>query len=221
MEAIKRWIFRRKYSLGLCIFFLLWYGFQLLVFHSYNQQTADWLFFMERPPDHISPGLAFAPISHNFEGYQHISANVFLLFVIGGIIEPYLSNEHSYFTEKTILVIVLGIGYFGTYYVNFYLEAWTYGGASGGIFALLIYGGIYLRGVIYNQLMWIMDSNVSMRRTDNLKELIPLIIPLLLLSILFVEITSVQNAGHIVGFIFGFCYFIIEYLLIKLKVNIG
>lgn len=111
MQAVSTWICRRPWTLGLAVFFLTWYGLQLGVFHFVGENTARWWFYFEKPPNAISPGMLFAPLSHDMYGLGHITSNVVLLLIVGGVAEPYIGRGR-------ILVTVIGLGYLGTYLAN-------------------------------------------------------------------------------------------------------
>lgn len=138
MEELRRWLGRRKATFGLAIFFCSWYAMQLLVFQWMGQEFAHWLFYFEQPPEHISPGIVVAPISHDFSTLTHISGNLFFLLVAGGFIEPYIG-------ARKVVVIVLGLGALSIGLANstaVFHQLWIVAGASGGVLALWAYAGI-------------------------------------------------------------------------------
>jgi len=141
VQPVKEWGQRRAATIGLAVFFIGWYGLELAVFHGAGEHAARWWFYFEKPPNHISPGILTASLSHDLYSVTHIGTNVALLFVVGALAEPYIGKER-------LLVAVIGIGYIGTYLANvtaLYHRMWIVAGASGGILALVAYTGLRLR----------------------------------------------------------------------------
>ncbi|WP_435093386.1 hypothetical protein [Halorubrum sp. N11] len=141
MDDIIEWVQRRRLTLSIIVFFLAWYGLQLSVSHLLGANTARWWFYLQKPPNIVSPGILFASISHDMSTLTHISSNILFLFVAGGIAEPY-------FDKKDIIYTVFFLGYLGTYLSNmtaFIHQFWIFAGASGGILAFWAYAGLKLR----------------------------------------------------------------------------
>ena len=199
MDWAEDWIRRRSVTLGLAVFFVSWYLLQLSVLHVFGGDVARWWFYFERPPDTVSPGLVFGPISHDMWSLTHISANVGLLLVAGGFAEPYIG-------KKKILVILFGLGYLGTYLTN--LTAlihlrWMIAGASGGILALWVYAGLRLRHKAYRFRDGIGWS------TKGLETYTAVVLLLGIFPFLFHELflQVPPHSGHLIGLATGCMYF--------------
>jgi hypothetical protein len=111
MGEVLGWIRRRRLTLSLIVFFLGWYGLQLSVLTIFGEDVAQWWFYFGKPPDTLSPGIIFGPISHDMSNLTHIGGNIFFLFIAGGFAEPYIDG-------KKILYVVFGLGYLGTAVLN-------------------------------------------------------------------------------------------------------
>lgn len=138
MEEMRRWIGRRKMTIGLAIFFCSWYILQLIVFQRMGEEFAYWLFYLEQPPKHVSPGILLAPLSHDFSTWTHISGNLFFLLIAGGFIEPFIGG-------RKVAEIVLGLGALSIGLANstaVFHQLWIIAGASGGVLALWAYAGM-------------------------------------------------------------------------------
>lgn len=138
MVNLTDWVERRKITFGLSVFFILWYVLQLVIFNWMGESFAHWLFYFEKPPNHVSPGNVLAPISHDFSTLTHIGGNLPLLFVAGGFIEPYIGG-------KKLAAIVIGASTFSIWFANgvaIFVELWILAGASGGVLALWAYAGL-------------------------------------------------------------------------------
>lgn len=111
---------------------------QLVVFHRMREQFAHWLFHFKQPPEHVSPGILLAPISHDFSTLTHISGNLIFLLIAGGLIEPYIGG-------RKVALVVLGLGTLSIWLANstaVFHQLWIIAGASGGVLALWAYTGI-------------------------------------------------------------------------------
>lgn len=204
-----QWIKSRQLTLSLVVFFIGWYVLQLIVAGIFGSGTAQWLFYFEQPPDSVSPGALFGPISHDIPTISHIGGNIVFLFIAGGVAEPYIG-------KRKILYTVFGLGYLGTYLANltaFIHQLWITVGASGGILALWSYVGLTLRHKV--------NLFPEFKRSTHVKQIIEQITLILIifgtLAIFLVEaILSAQfHSGHVIGLLLGCVYFGYEYCFKK------
>lgn len=202
-NQIWKWVCRRPCTLGLAVFFLAWYLLQLGVFHLVGENVARWWFYLEPPPNTVSPGILFAPLSHDFNNLTHIGSNVFLLLVVGGASEPYIGKDR-------IMVTVIGLGYLGTYLANCTIilhKIWIVAGASGGILALGAYTGLRLRHHSYeNALAGLTWSWQGVETIVWLSLLVGIPIFLIHQTVLIAQ----PHSGHVIGLILGCLYYGIE-----------
>lgn len=141
MDKVWEWVRRRPLTLGLIIFFAGWYVLQLSVFNFFGVDVARFWFYFEKPPNAVSPGIIFGPISHDMSTLTHIGGNIVFLLIAGGFAEPYIG-------QKNIFYMVFGLGYLGTYLANITAaihQSWIIAGASGGVLALWAYSGLKMR----------------------------------------------------------------------------
>lgn len=199
MEEVLGWVRRRWLTLDLIVFFVGWYSLQLSVLTLFGEDVARWWFYFEKPPNTVSPGVIFGPISHDMYTLTHIGSNVFFLFVAGGFAEPYIG-------EKKILYVVFGLGYLGTYLANVTAslhQLWMVAGASGGILALCAYAGLKLRHRAYEY-----QSGVVISR-GGVEQITAVLLILGLPAFLLHEavLTTQFHSGHVIGLVLGCLYF--------------
>lgn len=199
MEEVLGWVRRRRLTLSLIVLFAGWYGLQLSVLTFFGEGVARWWFYFDKPPNMVSPGIMFGPISHNMSTLTHIGGNVFFLFVAGGFAEPYIG-------EKKILYVVFGLGYLGTYLANVTAllhQLWMIAGASGGILALWAYSGLKLRHKAYEY-----QSGLAFSR-DGVEQITAVLLILGIPAFLLHEavLAAQFHSGHIIGLVLGCVYF--------------
>lgn len=206
MGAVSIWIRRRRSTLALAIFFVVWYSLQLSIFQLFGEDVARWWFYFELPPDAVSAGIVFAPISHELDTLTHIYGNLLLLFVAGGVSEPHIGN-------KRILILVVCFGYLSIYLANATAvvhHLWIFAGASGGILALWAYAGLRMR---HHAAEYISDGITWSRRSA---ETVGSVILLLGIPALFLhQLVWIDqpHSGHIIGLLLGTLYYIGELYL--------
>lgn len=198
MGVVLGWVRRRRWTLYLIVFFLGWYGLQLSVLTIFGEDVAQRWFYFGKPPDTLSPGIIFAPISHDMSNLTHIGGNVFFLFIAGGFAEPYIDG-------KKILYVVFGLGYLGTYLANVTAlvhQLWMIAGASGGILALWAYTGLKLRHKAYEY-----QSGLTFSR-DDLEQITAVLLILgTPVFLLHEAVLAAQfHSGHVIGLILGCVY---------------
>lgn len=190
------WARRRPATVGLSIFFVLWFGLQLGVLMTFGEEVARWLFYAEHHeqyPPPFQPGFLVSPLSHGMGDPTHLPVNLVVLLVVGGLAEPYIGKWRVFF-------FVIIVGYMGTLLANatvFIHLSWTYAGASGGIFALLSYAGLRLRSLAWQ------FSPVRLLNGDHIEEYAALVILLAIPVILGYEVLINWNMGHLAGLILG------------------
>jgi len=136
MGKVWGWVRRRPLTLGLITFFAGWYALQLSVFNFFGADVARFWFYFEKPPNTISPGIIFGPISHDMTTLTHIGSNIIFLLIAGGLAEPYIG-------QKSIFYAVFGLGYLGTYLANITAQIhqmWIIAGVMGSSHYGLILG---------------------------------------------------------------------------------
>lgn len=205
MQEPRAWIHRRRSTLGLIMFFVGWYVLQLSVLHFFGWEVAQWWFYLEKPPDIVSPGVIFGPISHDMATITHLGANIFFLFIVGGIAEPYI-------VKKKFLYIVFGLSYLGTFLANATApihNLWILAGASGGILAFWAYAGLKLRHLTFE----------SRKEPESYRKVVEQIggvvlilgIPAFLLQ--EAVLRAQFHSGHVIGLLLGCGLFGYEYFL--------
>lgn len=201
--GLSEWGHRRSYTVGLAGLFVGWHLLQLGVFHFVGEDVARWLFYFQKPPNIVSPGMLFAPISHDLYTLTHIGSNVVLLLVVGSVAEPYIGKDRVLFT-------VIGLGYLGTYLANVTVmlhKMWIVAGASGGILALGAYTGLQLRHQAYES-VWA-GLTWSWEGAETIIVLTCLVgIPVFLIH-QTVWIDQLHS-GHAIGILLGCLYYWIE-----------
>lgn len=136
-REIWTWLKQRPATIGLVIFFLLWYGLEMTTVHHFGRDAAVWMFLSEHPPE-LKPGYFLSPLSHDIDALTHILGNTVLLFIAGGLAEPHIGKER-------VVLTVIGLGYLSTllaHLVSPIFQLWIVAGASGGILALWAYSGL-------------------------------------------------------------------------------
>ncbi|WP_178916657.1 hypothetical protein [Natronomonas gomsonensis] len=203
MSELAAWIHKRRCTLSLAAFFCIWYALQLSVAMLLGENVARWWFYIEQPPDVISPGIVFAPISHDINSLTHIGANLLLLIVAGGLSEPYIRKDQ-------ILVQVIGLGYLGIFVANstiFLHYMWIEAGASGGILALWAYAALRMHKLaaerIFEGLRW-------SRRSVETVGVVSLIIGTPVIFIHEAVLTDPIHSGHTIGILLGCFYYMVE-----------
>lgn len=190
------WARRRPATVGLSIFFVLWFGLQLGVLLTFGEEFARWLYYAEHHeqyPPPFQPGFLVSPLSHGMDDPTHLPTNLVVLLVVGGFAEPYIGKWRVFF-----FVIVLG--YVGTLLANatvFIHFSWTYAGASGGIFALLSYSALRLR-----YLAW-QFSPVRLLKGGHVEEYMAVVNLLAVPAIFGFEVLINWNMGHLTGLLLG------------------
>jgi membrane associated rhomboid family serine protease len=200
MVAVSSWVRRRRWTLGLALFFVSWYILQLGVFQLFGEDFAQWLFYFELPVDEVSPGIVLAPISHDMVNLTHLCGNLVFLIIAGGLSEPYIGKTR-------ILVLVFGLGYLGLYIANataVFHHLWMIAGASGGILSLWAYAGLRIRhqavGNLSEGLTW---SRQSVETITGM--LLLLGIPAFLIHQTLV--IDQPHSGHLIGLFLGCLYY--------------
>ena len=214
MGAVSMWLRRRRLTQGLAIFFVVWYLLQLSVLHLFGEDVARWWFYFEHPPDVISAGMLFAPISHDLNTLTHITGNFLFLFISGGVAEPHIG-------KKRILILVIGLGYLSIYLANataIVHHLWMLAGASGGILALWAYAGLRMR---HHAAEYLSDGITwSHQSAETVGSVVLLLgIP----AFFFHQLVWIDqpHSGHIIGLLLGILYYIGEPYLSQIKIDIG
>lgn len=204
MGALSRWVRHRRLTVGLAIFFIIWYCLQLSILHLFGEDVAQWWFYFEHRPNLISPGVVLAPVSHNLNTLSHLAGNVIVLVIAGGIAEPHIG-------KKRILTLVIGLGYLSIYLANVTVvihHKWMLAGASGGILSLWAFAGLWMRGHAAELLSE--GVTLSRRGVEGLGSVVLLLgIPVLF----FHQLTWVDqpHSGHVIGILLGILYYIGEH----------
>lgn len=203
MNSLRLWIRRRRWTLGLACFFVFWHILQLGVLHFVSESAARWLFYLQQPPNIVSPGLVLAPVSHSLYTWTHLGANLLILLVTGGLAEPHIG-------EDRIIVLVVGFGYLGIYLANATVLVhlhWMVAGASGGILSLWAYTGLQMHDWV---LEFFSDGLVWSHR--GLETMLTTVLLLGIPALLFHQIWLVDppHSGHIIGLVLGCLYYGIE-----------
>lgn len=203
MQPVLAWVRRRPATVGLALFLVAWYLLQLAVFHLVGEDPARWWFYLEQPPDALSPGVVFAPISHDLYTLKHVGANVALLLFAGGVAEPYVGR-------RRILVPVVGLGFVGTYVANVTApihEMWMVAGTSGGILSLCAYAGFRLRREAVARTL---DGVAVSRRGIETVGMATLLVGSPVLLVHQAAWIEQPHSGHVVGLSLGFLYYGVE-----------
>jgi hypothetical protein len=203
MQAVFDWFRRRPTTIALIAFFLAWYGLELAVFNIVGEGVARYWFYIEQPPRHISPGLLFAPVSHNLYRLTHIGANVGLLLLAGGVAEPYIG-------WRRVLLLVIGLGFIGTYAANLSITVhrmWIMAGASGGILSLWAYSGIHLAGRA-----WKRSADGLAFSWHGVKTIGMLALSIGTPVFLYHQAIWIPrlHSGHVIGLLLGWLYYMVE-----------
>lgn len=200
MAAVPDWIHRRRMTMGLAVFFVGWYVLQLSILQLFGENVARWWFYFEPPPDAVSPGMLLSPLSHKLDTLTHLGSNLLFLIVAGGVVEPYIGRDR-------ILILVVGLGYLGTYLTNitaFIHQLWIVVGASGGVLALWAYAGLRMRrhavGYIFQGFTWSPEGLESVLSVTFL-----IGIPVFFFHQVFW--ISQPHPGHIIGLLLGILYY--------------
>lgn len=194
------WLCRRRFTIGLAIFFTAWYGFQLFVADMIGIEAAEkWFYFTPS----LGTGWIVAPFSHNMMDVGHLTRNVSTLLLAGLFIETYLKG-HQYLAVFfgilgfSVLIPVVGL-------VLFVDGDWLVAGASGGVYGLWVFGAIYRVEVVQTWRTWIDVDDWS-----DLRYWIECVIVLFGFTLLIlVPIFDVYSGGsantisHISGMVFG------------------
>lgn len=203
MQMVTVWLRRRPATILLITFFTIWYALELVVLHLVGGSAARWWFYLEQPPNHISPGLLLAPISHDLHTVTHIGSNVALLLFAGGVAEPYVG-------WRRVLLLVVGAGFIGTYVANMtvlFHQVWIVAGASGGILALWAYSGFRLgRQAVVRTL----DRVEWSRRQIETGGMVMLLVGTPGLLYQQVVLIDQPHSGHVIGLLLGCLYYGIE-----------
>lgn len=193
---------RRKCTIYLTLFFAVWFILQRTVFNVFGEEIAIWWFYLEYPP-RLSPGLFLSAISHKLNTLTHIVSNTTLLLLIGGFGEPYLERNE-------IILIVIGLGYFGILLANvvtiFFGEGmWVLAGASSGILALLSYTGLQMKDIVLQS-----GSREALFSYTSIERLVTLFflcgIPGILLGEILINTPT--NSSHVIGILLGVGYYL-------------
>ena len=204
MRKMLAWVYRRGLTISLMLFFTLWYIFQLVVLRYFGEGVAQMWFYIMKPPEAVSPGLIFGPISHNLDNLSHVGSNTAFLLVSGGLAEPYID-------KNKILLAVFGLGYVGTYLTNITAGIhgfWALAGASTGIFALWSYVALKIR---YKSLFYDPGIHLSL---DGIEKITATVLFIGTPFILFWEafVGAQIHTAHVCGILLGFGMFVWEYL---------
>lgn len=193
MRELRGWIERRSATIGLALFFLIWYVIELAVLHRYGETFARWLFYTDLPP-RITGGLVFSPISHDFYDLTHIGGNLVMLLGIGGLVEPYTGEW------KVPGLVIIG-GYIGTFVTMATATVhhfWPIAGASTGV--LLLWGYAGLR-------MWSELDFSSDIQLDGVEAYATLFLVTAIPAIPLYELLVNGNMSHLTGMVLGVVYF--------------
>jgi membrane associated rhomboid family serine protease len=205
MRFYSKWVHSRQVTIGLAAFFIAWYGLQLAVLYLFGEDIAKWWFYFQLPPNVISPGLILAPLSHKLDTLTHIGGNLLLLVMAGCLAEPYIGG-------KRILILVIGLGYLGTYLANlsvFVHQLWMLAGASGGILALWGYAGLRMRQYASE---FLSEGAPLSRRGIETVGSVALLIGIPAIFIHQTLLVAQPHSGHIFGLLLGVLFYIVEFL---------
>lgn len=206
------WIRRRRWTIGLAIFFGAWYALQLGVLQLFGDDIARWWFYFEQPPNTISPGIVLAPISHDLNTLTHIGGNLFFLLIAGGLAEPYIGKDR-------ILIHVIGIDSLGIFIANLTIvihSMWIVAGASVGILSLWTYSGLQMR----YQAAEIMSAGLPISSQGVERGGSALLLGSIPLFLVNETILSNQiHSGHTIGILLGFLYYGLESYLVPIETS--
>lgn len=207
MSELVQWMHRRRWTIGVGIFFTTWYVLQLGVFMLFGEATARWWFYFEQSLIPMSPGILLAPISHDMLTRTHLGANLLFLGIAGGLAEPYIGKNR-------LLFLVFGMGYLSIFFANAIaivypqlVHFWILAGASGGVLALWGYAGLRLRNILAENL-----SNGLKWSRQSIETLTALTLLLSIPAITFHQslIIDQPHSGHLLGLFLGCGYFVVE-----------
>jgi membrane associated rhomboid family serine protease len=126
----------------------------------------------------------------------HLGGNILFLTLAGGVVEPYIG-------EKRVLLLVLGVGFLGTYLANVTAvvhHLWILAGASGGILALWAYAGLRMRRHITEYLA---DGVTWSRRGVETVGSVALLIGIPVFFVHQLLWLDQPHSGHLIGLVLG------------------
>jgi membrane associated rhomboid family serine protease len=184
-----RWVKRRRLTIGFIAFFGAWYLLQLSVLSSVGTKAAAWWFYLDGPP---SPGYLLAPLSHNMAEFGHLRRNAILLFIGGGLAEPYLAKRRY---------IALFLGLAGASLVTadvlslaFHTQ-WVLAGPSGGVYGLWAYIAVRNRSLV-------LDADDWKEQIESILTFAGLLM-LVAVPVLEKSTTGMINVSHAIGIELG------------------
>lgn len=193
---VSGWVSRRPVTVGVSLFFVLWFALQAVVASAFGMETMRWWFYFEhyqQYPPPVQPGMLFAPLSHDLHDLTHLPTNVGMLLVVGGLAEPYIGG-------RRVLFFVIGMGYISTFLTNatapFHLF-WSIAGVSGGGLALLAYTALRLR---YRKRR---VSPGELHHPDSIEDALAMYLLLALPVLLLYEFLINWNIAHLFGLLLG------------------
>lgn len=191
-----RWVKRRRLTIGIVLFFAVWYLAQLYVLSAFGLKTAIWWFYFSGG---LSPGHLLAPISHNMADLGHLRRNAVVLLIAGGLVEPYLER-------RKYAALLLTISFVSILFANLLSLAlgtqWTLAGPSGGIYGLWAYIAVRNRFMI-------LDTSV-LRGSVEAALVLGGLLTLIFVPIFDVYTTSVVNVSHAAGVLLGYAIALVE-----------
>ena len=205
---------RRRLTLGLAIFFIIWYSLQLSILSLFGEDVARWWFYFEHSSDVVSAGIVLAPLSHQLDSLTHITGNLVFLLIAGGVAEPHIG-------KKRVLILVIGLGYLSIYLANATAAVhrlWMLAGASGGILALWAYAGLRMR---HHAAEYLSDGITWSRRSA---ETVGSVILLLgIPAFFFHQLVWIDqpHSGHIIGLLLGTLYYVGEPYFSNMEIGIS
>lgn len=148
-RLVREWMQRRKYTGALVLFLAAWYGFQRIVAGQIGVEAAEpWFYFMSEP----ATGWLFAPISHNMEDVGHLRRNLTGLLLGGSLVQ-------TYFGPRKFLKLVTGLSVISVLVpavinLALYDNGWLVAGASGGMYGLFAFVGVYRYPLVLDVREW-------------------------------------------------------------------
>jgi hypothetical protein len=184
------WVGRRRLTLGLGSFFAVWYLAQLATVSAFGTDVAVWWFYFTGDP---SPGYLLAPLSHNMADPGHLRRNLSVLFIAGGLAEPYL-NDRQY------IALLLAVS-FGSVVITNVLSLvfgtlWTLADPSGGIYGLWAYIGVRNRALF-------LDPDGCAEWVEAVL-VVAGVLTLALVPAIDAYTTGAVNVSHAVGILLGY-----------------